>query len=170
MEANERRRIVLATAFTLVALPAIWVFDRDDVSPSSGPSIAAAGVPAPPVDVVDEGTVTTEPEVPVFLDNTVIIAAPAVVDVASPSSVDPTEISGTATYKQLVEVPGTCTAPGAPSGVTITVVNVDSGRSLTCVNALGITIPFGTIIAIDTELFTTFADLVDSPAPVRISW
>lgn len=169
MEVHERRRVVLATAFTLVALPAIWLFDRGDASTSAAPNVAAAGVPEP---VVAAGTEVpdTEPPIPVFLDNTVVLPAPAVIDVASPSTAPGHHVEGTATYQQFVDVSGTCTAPAAPSGATISVTNVDNGLSLTCINTLGVAIPYGVAVAIDTSLFTSIADLADSPAPVRVSW
>ena len=169
MEVHERRRIVLATAFTLVALPAIWLFDRDDPAPGTAPNVAAVGVPEP---LVAAGTEVpdTEPPMPVFLDNTVVLPAPAVIDVASPSTAPGNNVEGTATYQQFIDVMGTCTAPAAPSGATVSVTNVDNGLTLTCVNTLGVSIPYGVAVAIDTDLFTSIADLTDSPAPVRVSW
>ena len=160
---------MLVSVFTVVALPAIWLFDRGDPTPTSSPSVAAAGVPEP---VVVAGTEVpdTAPSLPVFLDNTVVLPAPAVIDVASPSTAPGHEVEGPATYQHFVDVPGTCTAPAAPSGATVSVTNVDNGLSLTCVNTLGVAIPYGVAVAIDTSLFTSIADLADSPAPVRVSW
>lgn len=169
MDVHERRRLALATAFTLVALPAIWLFDRDD--PTATPNVAAAGVPAlePAVPSV---AATTEPEAPIFLDNTVAVVAPAVIDIALPDPPGDDEATGDASYRRFVEppTPRPCATPLAPSGAVVTVTNVDNGLSTTCVNTLGVSTPPATVIAIDTDVFTEIADLVDAPVPVRISW
>ncbi|MCB0999263.1 MAG: hypothetical protein KDB40_08205 [Acidimicrobiales bacterium] len=169
MDVHERRRLVLATAFTIVALPAIWLFDRDD--PAATPGVAAAGLPAP---VVSESpvTITTEPELPVFLDNTVVVVAPAVIDVAIPDAKGPNVIEGSASYKRFPPETGDrkCSAPGVPSGVAITITNIDNGLSLTCRNTNGVAIPYGIAVGIDTDLFIQIADLGDSPIPIRLSY
>jgi hypothetical protein len=168
MDVHERRRVVLATAFTLVALPAIWLFDRDD--PPTSPGIAAAGLPAPEVNQAAD-TVPTETELPVFLDNTVVVVPPAVIDVALPSAPGANEITGTASYKRFdPESDKKCTAPQAPSGVLLTITNIDNGLSITCRNTLGVSMPYGITVGIDTDLFIDLADLVDSPIPIRLSW
>lgn len=169
MDVHERRRVVLATAFTLVALPAIWLFDRDDPAATSG--VAAVGLPTPAVSEASP-TIETEPEMPVFLDNTVVVVAPAVIDVALPEAPGENEIEGTAAYKTFPVDTGDrkCAAPTAPSGVLLTITNVDNGLSLTCRNTQGVSMPYGITVGIDTDLFIQIADLVDSPVPIRLSW
>ena len=63
-----------------------------------------------------------------------------------------------------------CTAPVAPSGATITIVNIDNGLSTTCTNTLGSPVPPNIAIVIQTDTYIGIADLVDAPIPVRISW
>jgi len=172
VQGNERRRVVLATAFTLVALPAIWVFERGDASGPSTPSVAAAGVPEPAAGSGGEGSTTTAaPEVPVFLDGGAPVAGPAVIDIARPG-VGPDEARARATFvrHQGATVPRPCTTALARAGATITVTNVDNGLSTTCVNTLGYPIPVGSDIVIHTDVFVQIADLVDAPVPVRLSW
>ncbi|CAB4550155.1 MAG: hypothetical protein F2534_05350 [Actinobacteria bacterium] len=169
MDVHERRRIALATVFTVVALPAIWLFDRDD--PTASPGVAAAGVPAPAVSTVEELPVDTEPEVPVFLDNTVVVVAPAVIDVALPDAPGDDEKEGTASFKRFDQTTDRmCAAPGLPSNTLITVTNIDNGLSITCRTTNGVSVPYGVAVTIDTDLFVKIADLVDAPVPVRISW
>lgn len=177
MHVHERRRITVAAVFTLVALPAIWLFDRDD--PTGSPSVAVAGVPGPQVQVTTQAdaafggaAATTEGETPVFLDNTLPVVAPAVIDVALPEPRSATETDGTATYQRYLgtTVVRPCTAVTAPSGATITVVNVDNGLSTTCTNTLGFSVPPNVTICLDTAVYVEIADLVDAPIPVRISW
>src|SRR5829696_4434302 len=102
MEVHERRRLVVATAFTLIALPSIWLFDRDDPS-SRGPSgVAAAGVVAPEA-VADATTATTQAEVPIFLDNTIVAVAPAVIDIALTNAPGDRETPAKATYRRYID-------------------------------------------------------------------
>lgn len=171
MRVHERRRLVLATAFTVVALPAIWLIDRDDSSAVNGSAVAAIGVPEPQADA-DEPETTLVLEVPVFLDNTAVVAQPAVIDIAVPDTVRATERTAKLTYKDYAQFEGVdlCTLAGAPSGAKITVTNVDNGQHVTCTNNLGMSIPVGSDMAIDINLFVTIADLVDAPVPVLVSW
>jgi len=171
MGVHERRRLVLATALTVVALPAIWLMDRDD--PSAAPSSAAIGLPDPGTGAEDTSADTSlVPELPLFLDNTVVLQLPAVIDVAVPDTQPPTERTASLTYKDYADFGdgNLCTLPGAPSRAKITVTNVDNGQQVTCTNNLGMAIPVGADMAIDINLYVTIADLVDAPVPVRVSW
>ena len=81
------------------------------------------------------------------------------------------EITGMGTFKRFegATVPS-CAAPSAPNRALITVTNVDNGLSLTCTNDLSVSTLGGVIITIDTDLYLTIADLVDTPVPVRVDW
>lgn len=172
MEAHERRRVVLATAFTLVALPAIWLFDRDE--PTVSPGVAAAGVPTPEVASVagpEADVADTEPEIPIFLENTVVVVAPAVIDVALPDAPGDDELQGSASFKRFDPLSDRkCAAPGVPPNTLITVTNINNGLSITCRSTNGVSVPYGITVAIDTDLFVEIADLVSAPVPVRVSW
>lgn len=167
METSQRRRVAFATALTIVALPSIWLLGRDD--PSMAPNLAAAGVPTPKADDAT-GDETLTPEVPVFLENTLVVPPPFIDDAATPPPTTRATRLGDASHLQYPGSEPTCTAPTVPGGATITVINVDNGLSVVCKNQLGTNIPYGILIALDAELFVQIADLVDSPVPVRISW
>lgn len=172
MHPHQRRRLVVATVFTVVAMPALWVLDRGEPGASSSPSVAAAGFPDP-LPMADVPTVDTiAPEVPVFVDNTVQVVAPAVIDIARPASPTASAATGKASYKRYVDVAlsNPCTTRLAPSGATVIVTNLDNGLATSCTNTLGVPVPSGAEIVIDTDLFLTIADLVDAPVPVRLSW
>ena len=171
MGVHERRRLVLATAFTVVALPAIWLMDRDDPTTATSPAAAAVGLPEPAAGAEDPAT-SLEPQVPVFLDNTVVMQQPAVIDIAVPDTVSANERTAKLTYKDYSNFgeDNLCTLPGAPSGAVITVTNVDNGQYVTCTNNVGMSIPVGADMAIDINLYVRIADLVDAPVPVRASW
>jgi hypothetical protein len=171
MEVHERRRLVVATAFTLVALPSIWLLDRDDPDSRGSSSVAAAGL-ATPDPVADETTPTTQPEVPIFLDNTVVAVAPAVIDIALPDAPGDREVQGKATYRRYDDTTifRPCTTYLVPSGATVTVTNIDNGLSTTCTNTFGVSKPADADIVMDTNVYVAIADLVDAPVPVRLSW
>ena len=177
MGVHERRRLVLATALTVVALPAIWLMDRDDPNGTAAPAAAAIGLPEPAAGAGDPDTADTpdtsfEPQMPVFLDNTVVLQQPAVIDIAVPDTVSANERTAKLTYKDYSNFgeDNLCTLPGAPSGAVITVTNVDNGQYVTCTNNVGMSIPGGADMAIDINLYVRIADLVDAPVPVRASW
>lgn len=171
MEVHERRRLVVATAFTLLALPSIWLLDRGNPDSPGASTVAAAGV-ASPQGEASPTTPTTEPEVPIFLDNTIVAVAPAVIDVALPDAPGDREALGKATHKRYVDttVFRPCTTYLAPSGATITITNIDNGLSTTCTNTLTVSKPADADIVIDTDVYVAIADLVDAPVPVRLSW
>jgi hypothetical protein len=171
MEVHERRRLVVATAFTLIALPSIWLFDRGDTTSPGSSAVAAAGVPTPERSASGT-TPTTEPEVPIFLDNTIVVVAPAVIDVALPDAPGDREKQGRATFRRYVdtEVFRPCTTYLAPSGATITVTNTDNGLTTNCTNTLDVSKSPDADIIIDTDVYVAIADLVDAPVPVRLSW
>jgi hypothetical protein len=171
MHVHDRRRLVVATAFTLVALPSIWLFDRDDPDSRGSSGLAAAGVETPGANA-SETTATTEPEVPIFLDNTIVVVAPAVIDVALPDAPGDREALGRATYRTYLDstIFRPCTSYLVPSGATITVTNIDNGLSTTCTNTLSVAKPADADIVMNTDVYVAIADLVDAPVPVRLSW
>ena len=44
MNTFDRRRLVVACVFTLVALPALWALGRDTAASTGSPNVGAAGV------------------------------------------------------------------------------------------------------------------------------
>ena len=172
MEVHDRRRLVIAAAFTLVALPSLWLFDRDDPSSHGPTSVAAAGLDTPEGAGAAATTPSTEPEKPIFLDNTIPAVAPAVIDVALPQAPGPDEATGKATYRRYdgTTIVRPCTTYLAPSGATITVTNIDNGLATTCTNTLTMAKPPDADLILDTNVYVTIAALVDAPIPVRLSW
>jgi hypothetical protein len=171
MEVHDRRRLVNAAAFTLVALPSIWLFDRNDPSSTGAGTVAAAGVATPDAPAVAT-TPTTEPEQPIFLDSSILAVAPAVIDIALPAPPGDKEATGKATFRRydgtIIFRP--CTSYLAPSGATLTVTNVDNGLSTTCTNTLTMAKPPDADLIMDTEVYVAIAALADAPVPVKLSW
>ena len=171
MGVHERRRLVLAACVTLLALPAWWLVDGHANSSSDSSSVAAAdAVAADPLSAPPDDSLS--PETPIFLDNTIVVPVPAVIDIAVPDSVSPNDTPARLTFKKYdgILIPTPCSTVLAPSGAHITVTNVDNGQSITCTNTLGVSIPLGADMAMDINLYVRIADLVDAPVSVRISW
>jgi hypothetical protein len=175
MHVYERRRLAVVAVLTLIAVPAVFALDRS--GGSSAEDVPGAVIPATAEQALDDLAVdvvvdTIAPEIPVFLDNEVVVPAPAVIDIARPAGPSSTEATASASYKRYVDapVPRPCTTRLAPSGATITVTNLNNGMSTTCTNTLGVSVPAGADMTLDTSLFIGIAELVDAPVPVRLSW
>ena len=63
-----------------------------------------------------------------------------------------------------------CTTLLAPDGAVLTVTNLDNGQSTPCTNTLGMALPSGSDIVLNTAIYVTIGDLADAPVPVRVSW
>jgi hypothetical protein len=164
MRAHDRRRLVLAATLTVIALPAVWLLEGSDPHDSATEAIADDSNLTLPLD--------TEPPVPLFLDNTTPVVAPAVIDIAVPEPAGSREARGEATFKRFIgaPVPRPCTTDLAPTNVVITVTNIDNGLSTTCTNTRFVIVPPGADIALDTDVYVIIAELVEAPVPVRLSW
>jgi hypothetical protein len=177
LDVTDRRRLVVAAALTIVALPAIWLFARGE--PSAGtaaPTVAgAAGVPIPGAEAPTTPNSSIDPfgtDGPIFVDGPTTPPKPAIVEVAVPAQVAGKSMNGTATYKHSDDPTSvTCTAiPPAPFNATLTITNVDNGFHVDCINRTPRILPDGLAIELPTSLFQQIAQLIDAPVPVRISW
>jgi hypothetical protein len=175
LDVTDRRRLAVAAALTIVALPAIWLFARSE--PSSGtaaPSVAgAAGVVAP-----QNGSATTPNSSddpfgsggPIFVNGPSTPPKAAVVPIVVPETIGQ-HIDGRATYKHNDDLTSNiCVAPKAPFGAKLLVTNLDNGRTVTCINRSPRPLATGLEIQLTTVQFQTIAQLVDAPVPVRIQW
>lgn len=173
MSPADRRRLTLATVITLVALPALWLMQRDDTAPGS-PGLAAAGAPSLAADTDD--SVDTEPPAPAYLEGPAssVDEAPDSSLVIATSADDVTNrLTGTAGFRRFdpaLFAPGSCSVHGAPLGVRVTVRNVDNDRTIDCLNMSTTRGDDGEVAVLDRASFLQIADLVDAPLPVEITW
>lgn len=179
---TDRRRFRLAAIVSLLALPALWWINLDD--PTTGPNTASVGV-----DVSGSGTATspdtaavptvestigqsnlpTEPTVfeapPIFLDGPTSQIG-GIPQIAVPDPGAQQTVITRATFDEL-SGSGVCLGRDLPSGQTITVINLDNNRRVSCRLLLA---PFSQQeqLVMDTSMFTELADLTDAPIPIEI--
>jgi len=172
MITSDRRRVVAASVFTLVALPALWMLNRESAATSNAPTVGAAGVEVA-IDISGNTAPITEPyepEQPSFVGGDDEPATPGVVNVAVPPPPDANEALAKASFKRFSVGSRQCTTLLAPDGALLTVLNIDNGQTTTCTNTYGMAIPAGADIVLHTDVFGEIGDLSDAPVPVRVSW
>jgi hypothetical protein len=168
----DRRRVVVATAITVIALPSLWLMNRGDGS--TAPNVATAGV------AVAEGAVGTPPAArpatdPMagapspYLDGPARTTLPKVIEIAVPSDDPASSSTGVATYRSSLPSADVCFVASAEYGSTITVTNVDNSRSITC-RVTVTQLDEDADIVLHTQAFAAIADITDAPVPVAIDW
>jgi hypothetical protein len=91
---------------------------------------------------------------------------PGLAEIAVPARPEVARVTTTATFRSSIGH-SWCMVPGIINGRTVTIVNLNTGRSVTCVTAL----TPGALsdqITLSTSQFAEFADLTDAPIPVEI--
>lgn len=169
----QRRRLGLAVAVTLVAIPALWLLgdDRpDDISTV----VAGAEVPlsaeGTATDVTPGGDVTDDPlgiPSPAHLERRVTVAPIIGGTIAIPAASD--GLTGTAAFDYDIEASDLCHARGAPVGLFVTVVNLDNNRSTTCIAVLE-ALPGYVEVVLHPDRFAAIGDPTDAPVPVEYRW
>ena len=177
LERADRRRLALASALTVVALPAVWLVNRDDErSSATRPNVAAVGLAAddaatnssrpdgaaPPTSVDPMGDHDFDP---LFLDEQPAPPAPAPAPVAVGSAGE-VVATALATYSRSVSAGKTCSYNGVPAGTTVKVVNPANGRSIECVT--GPSDGDEDELVLHPDRFAQIASLVAAPVPVEI--
>lgn len=170
MIASDRRRVAVASLFTLVALPALWMLNRETAATSRSPKAGALGADVQSKRGAAPTTTAYTPEPPLFVGGDSLPATPSEVQIAVPPPPNTNEVQARASYKRFAVGNRMCTTLLAPDGSLLTIVNVDNGQTTTCTNTLGVAIPEGADIVLDTAVYIEIADLADAPVPVRVSW
>jgi hypothetical protein len=195
---TDRRRFLLATGLTLLALPALWWANQ--ATDTGAPKVATAGVsvgnttldPAPPTpidaataavdaDAIDGAIVVevtpptptaalldADPDPPVFLGGPRAPGAVAAPNVVVQTTLEAVTIVTEATYQSSITPVDSCLAFGVQTGATLTIVNLDNGRSVTC-TAVRTFVDRAEGVVLHTDTFGKIADLTDAPVPVEIT-
>jgi len=174
-EDTDRRRSLLVGVLTLIALPLIYLYSQsgasddasDDatatsevtVSTDAGPPITDNASNRPPITVSDAD--------PVFLDGPVGDVNPGVNEIAIPPRPDQPVLELSASYRSTVAGLRSCLVRGLTTGLTVSIRNLDNGRSITCVTR---TAPFTQVegVVMHTDTFTLLADVTEAPITVEV--
>ena len=212
---SDRRRFLMATALTLVALPALWWANQNDGAPNvasagiavddgvasddtpvpndadagpvrvsgtltapadatpsevnpAAPSTPAAVAAIPPSTDAAMATADETPDdSPVFLDGPSNDAGDRPPEIAVPVAPTGDRITTKATFRSNVGSRTGCSIPGILNGATITVVNLDNNRSVTCTTVVALNGSAPELV-MHPDLFSQIADPTDAPIPVEI--
>jgi hypothetical protein len=163
----------VASVITLIALPAIWLVNRDDDTPSSRPNVAAVGVDPGNADEAVAGDGSADTFDPMgdggaaFLEAPTTVAPPGTVRIAVGTA--PDELVGTAraTYRRSGIGNEVCLYNGTHGGDVVTVVNVANGRSIECTTSLMSDGQTGVLIMSQSR-FAKLAELTAAPIHVEV--
>ena len=170
MNSYDRRRLVLASIFTVAALPALWIINRDDAG-SAAPALRRRRRTRKSAPTRLHRHRPTRPTR--RSSSTVRRPVPTPPSSTSSSRRGPTatEATGKASFRRYDDPSKRpCTTALAPWGTTLTVTNTDNGQTTTCLNSISTPLPAGVDIVLHTDVFASISDLADAPVPVRISW
>ena len=166
---SDRRRLVLASALTVAALPAVWLVNQDDEG--SRPNVAAVGLAA------ENGaadTASTTPPDPMgevdarYLAGTSLPPPPQPASVAVGSTDQVVVATAQAIYRRSVGRVDSCQYNGVRAGQLITVVNVDNGRSIECWTTVRPPDGPADELVMHPDRFIHIADLTSAPINVEI--
>lgn len=168
LDPADRRRFLLAAVVSVVALPALLIANQEDGA--ARPNVATAGVEidgrAPTSETPTTSlAVPSDDDDPVYLDGPASERAPAIAEIAVPAR-DEAVVLSSASYSSAMW-PGGCSVKGLGGGTSVTVVNLDNNRSITCVAEFAPADQVADLI-VHTSSFTELADLTDAPVPVEI--
>jgi hypothetical protein len=169
---TDQRRLAVAAAITVIALPSLWLTSRNDEV--GAPNVATANVAISP----EAGS--TNNRTPgigdpmgspgaAYLDGAPAATSPGTILIAIPSEAPGTSVSGTASYRSSLVSEGVCQVKDAPFGARVTVTNLNNSRSVRCTASVS---PAGILdsVVMHTDAFLVIADLADAPVPVEITW
>ena len=190
---TDRRRFLLASAMTLLALPALWWANKQ--SDAGAPNVATVGIEVAddsanadaviaPIDATGAIPATTVPVVsttptpsttpaatdppPVFLEGPSANGATQALPVGVPAAPMVATITTKANYRSTISPADTCFVAGVDTGTRITVTNLDNGHSVDCI-ANRVYTDGSEGLVLHTNLFAQIADLTDAPIPVDIT-
>lgn len=155
----ERRRATVLAVITVVVLGIAWG-NRSD-----GEATTTESVVTTTTALVDESI----PD-PVILGGPAPLAPSGSAAIAYPA-VNPNEKTGVATFSNLgYTQTAVCYSTVVPAGASVTVTNVNNGRTVKCTSVYSLLVPSGVDIMLHSSVFTKIANLIDAPIPVKISW
>jgi hypothetical protein len=162
--------LVLASVITLVALPAIWLANRDDEGSSTRPNVAAVGIDPGRADADADATDAFDPmgtTGAAYLDPVAGESPQATAGIVIGTSADDVIGVAHASYRRTAVVFDTCQFNGLPGGEEVTVVNVANGRSTQCTIVNKNSLADGELL-LSQGRFQRIAELTSAPIHVQI--
>jgi hypothetical protein len=163
-QGNQGRRIALAAAITVIAIPLALLFGDNDES-ETNTSQATITSEAPTTTRATEDPLG-DPGLAQF--NRTVTTPPtggAVIAVPDSNSA----FRGTASFDYTIEANDLCFARGAPLGLFVTIVNLDNSRSTTCIAAFTLDENAADIV-MHPDRFAAIGDPTDAPITVEYRW
>jgi hypothetical protein len=163
---------MLASVITLLALPTIWLANRDEGGPSSSrPNVAVVGIDP---GEADQGPPDSEEDAfdPMgdsdarYLEPGTTVVPPDSVAVVVGTSPDEQVATARGTYRRAVPN-GTCLFNGVRGGERVTIVNVANGRTVECTTSTFETAE-PDVLVMSTAMFRRIADLTAAPIHVEV--
>lgn len=174
----QRRRVAVAIAITVIAAPAAFLLNRgSQPDPSAAPVtlvgtvVPAGGTGPTPVARTDPAATNALGTAPVgYLAGTTVPVENEPAQIAIPRERE--SVKGEASFSSSIESTLQCHArvsDGVPFNATLTVTNLDNGRSIQCIASIGGAEPLATVV-VAPATFAEIADMTDAPVPVEITW
>jgi hypothetical protein len=175
----QRRRVALALAITVIAVPAAFLLNRNNADPdgSDVPGVTLVGTQpfdgqAPAItQSTDPAATDALGTAPVgYLSGTTVPVSNEPARIAIPR--EQQGVKGTASFSSSIDSTLRCQArisSGVPFNATITVTNLDNSQSVRCIASVGGPEPEDDVV-LSPDTFAEIADLTDAPVPVEITW
>jgi hypothetical protein len=163
-QGNQGRRIALAAAITVIAVPLALLFSGSDESETNIPQ-ATITSEAPTTTRATEDPLGN-PGLAQF-DRTVTTPPTGGAVIAVPDS--NSAFRGVASFDYDIEANDLCFARGAPLGLFVTIVNLDNSRSTTCIAAFTLDENAADIV-MHPDRFAAIGDPTDAPITVEYRW
>lgn len=175
-EAGDRRRLVIATVVTVVALPFLWTSKRDSPeTPSDGVAAITPGNGLGGTSVTEVEASDVAASTPAYLEGSELSVPPQTVAINVPADDEVPDATGNATFRRFDPdlyggEPRPCWSDQAPFDARIVVTNTENGFKIACINKRTNPLPPDLVIVIDTATFGDLADLTEAPIPVELNW
>jgi hypothetical protein len=163
--------LVLASVITLVALPTIWLANRNEGgSSSSRPNVAAVGIDPGQADAPESAAAGFDPmgtSGAAYLEPLASAVTPSSVAVVTGTASEELIATARASFRRTSVQFDTCEFNGVASGQEVIVVNVANGRSTTCTIVREEGLAEGELL-LSQGRFQRIAELIAAPIHVEI--
>lgn len=161
---TQGRRIALAAAITVIAVPLALLFGGEDES-DTGTSQVTVASEAPTTTRASEDPLG-DPGLAQF-DRTVTTPPTGGAVIAVPDT--NSAFRGAASFDYEIDANDLCFARGAPLGLFVTIVNLDNSRSTTCIAAFTLGENAADVV-MHPDRFAAIGDPTDAPINVEYRW